>query len=655
MKKLLAILMSAVMLLTCAVGALGEAEAAEVNAKVLTISNLRFSHNDEEVTLNPSATLGFMSQDGKTVVDFAIHNNDQVYLPYQLVVDDTGLLLRSDNGNITLQVTTEQLEALMGVTDEEDAAILTYLTKEFLPAYVKLLKKAMDPAQMPEMQALAQSVMAEIIDPGEGVEGEIIYDGQKLKATTYEYTVGPEDLGRMVDAMFAADEDLKAFADAYFKLFDMIPEEEGSFDIHSFTDVCVMANLSLDCVDNVAENGLIIEDAVMHMAIPEVDIPLEMTIHAVQDGEEVFSSVSGDFNIEDNVMALYTETTQNGGDVHMLATMSISPAAQEEAQVMDEEATAENIPEDAEEVTDDLMDSFGDEDAFESDDYIEGDAPEMASATFELTQTAREDGGADFDMTYTILAQDMAQFTMTGTGAKAADGSASCQVATVIESGSDTFGVDFDVDVAAEPFEIRASAADAQPIGDEPPVPLLTSAAADALNLSNEPSVQELVKLIKGIVEQYTAVREEAVDNGDVDYDADDYLEGDARSAEPYDDGVLAYGDPQFTWLPEGYAVAETDVDTQYDMMNVILSNEATGNNVYVYFYANDNDAEISSYAIGEDGAVSQVEGNLIHVYDYDGSRSFNMDKDGVSLNVYPDSDELSDEDVCQLIAGIQY
>ena len=132
-------------------------------------------------------------------------------------------------------------------------------------------------------------------------------------------------------------------------------------------------------------------------------------------------------------------------------------------------------------------------------------------------------------------------------------------------------------------------------------------------------------------------------------------MDGDARSAEPYDDGVLAYGDPQFTWLPEGYAVAETDVDTQYDMMNVILSNEATGNNVYVYFYANDNDAEISSYAIGEDGAVSQVEGNLIHVYDYDGSRSFNMDKDGVSLNVYPDSDELSDEDVCQLIAGIQY
>jgi len=102
--------------------------------------------------------------------------------------------------------------------------------------------------------------------------------------------------------------------------------------------------------------------------------------------------------------------------------------------------------------------------------------------------------------------------------------------------------------------------------------------------------------------------------------------------------------------------VTESNVDTAYDMVDIMLSDGSYDNYIYASFYENMNDVPPKSYTVGEDGSLVPVEGREISVTDYGQDGIYvNLSEAGanISLSVY--SKTLDMEAVGKLVAGLQF
>ena len=120
------------------------------------------------------------------------------------------------------------------------------------------------------------------------------------------------------------------------------------------------------------------------------------------------------------------------------------------------------------------------------------------------------------------------------------------------------------------------------------------------------------------------------------------------------DDGVLAFQTPEFTWLPEGWNVVETNVDTAYDWVDISIMDDDYENTLYAMFYADSENAE--HYAVAADGTIAPVEDRDITVSQPGaGSWNISMASDGVYAGMYIDSQTLDLETLGKIIAGITF
>jgi len=647
--NILAVLISLAMMLT---GAGGEGMPAEA-ARTLVVSDVSLTYNGETVNLAPTLRIGASTDGAKAVYDVGVDLNGETLFPMQLGVDESGLTVLNKGNDVAMKISAqaftaleEQMNTMMSdamTSDPESAAIMSYLTDEYLPAYAGLLQAIQDPAFLEEIQATGNAIFAEKIDRGEGTPVTETVNGEEVTLTQYAYTIGSAEMGELADAIYTSNDTLKAYYDAMFKLYDMMPAESGLNGLHSFADMFTQMNLSmtLDVVEKVSDDGAIeIMDGTLTMdmnammqtmaagqgadaaEVPQID-PIVMDIHAAKAGDEQNVTVNCDYESQGAGVRMAVEGHNVGtGAMEMTMNMGLSENGQ--------------------------------------------DIGSMA-----VNATAMQDGESGsrtFGLTYSINTPEMSM-GFNGTGIEEADGTGTSAFAINVNGDNLDASLSFSLDIVADEIEDLANGHEAavtiDDLSDENMMNLSQdpnykaammqiggSLATDYLKMMADESVQQAATLFAAM--QVPPVAEqapEAYNYDDSTFEGEE--EGDYEYPEVEDDGVLPFNQPEFTWMPEGWVLDSSEADTAYDWVNIAYTNEE-GGAMYAYFY--EDYADPVSYVVSDDGGIEAVEGRQITINDMgDGDLSVNMTENGANCTINFLGSNFDVETIGQIVAGIQF
>lgn len=640
MTNLLAILVSLAMMLTGAV-----APVAEPVSRTLVLSDLTVRVNDEEVTLTPYVSMGVMTDGEKAVYDLFVGGKDgSVYLPFQLAVDGDGLLALSDNSNVTLKLSQEELESLMeqsGVSlDAEDQAVVAQIG-EFMTAYGDMLKLVADPEARQEIQAKAEAIYDEMVVRGEGKADRVEIDGETYDVTVYEYDLTGAQMGALTDAVMASDERLANYAAAYFKLFAAMPEDSGLRGVDSYEAIFEKAgvDMTMHMVESVAENGPTLTDAILHISAGDEMPPMEFVVHAVKDGDEQTSTMTCEIEADGMLVSLYGEAAVAGREMNMNMTFTANPT--EDNQDADDAETAE-----VEEVESEEVDGEGDaEDAF----YFTMDLDQSYDEGTDVTSTT---------LNYTLDIADFedmdahAEFTIDGTyGGEEAP---ACAISGSLDIAEQSFGFSLNANVSDAPIAQRASADNAVSMDEFDPTVLIAGVSADALKLYTDESVQQLVSMGKKAIAQMSSASEPDDDEELEMLDGEgEIMPDDADEQIATED--LAFSNPQFNWLPEGYAVENVNVEPEYKDVSCNIINDVTGDSIFVDISQSYNDGDITHYIINADGSHEVIDGVILNQEVSADYSYYSMDDGSINISVFPSNPDVTAEDVIHLLTELTF
>ena len=654
MINVLALLVSLAMMLTGAV-----APVAEPVSRALTLGNLTVRINDEEVALTPYAQVGVTTDGEKAVYDMFIGGKDgEVYLPFQLLADSDGLLLLSDNSNLTLKLGKEELEQMLSQLevnmDEEDQAVFAQIG-EFGSAYGDMLKLVGDPDAMNELQVKANAIYDEMIERGEGTPDRVEIDGETYDVTTYEYDVTGAQMGALTDAVMASDERLASYAEAYFKLFDAMPEESGLREIDCYADIFEKLNIdmTMHMVESIAEGGPTVTDGILHISAEDIPQPLEFVVHAVKGEDAQTATMTGEFTADDGMLlSMYMEAAMAGRDMTANMTFSVNPA--------EDEDEADEAETDAVEPVEAETDAVEPVEADDAD--AEGDAEDAILFIVDFDQSYDEDADVTArSLNYTLDINDFedvdahAEFAIDGTSG--GDAGCACAVSGSLDIAEQSFGFSFDANVSDAPIAQRVSADKAVSVSEFDPTVLIAGVSADALKLYTDESVQKLVAVGKKAVEDMMA----ANNSDDVEIEM---LDGEGEIIQPAVDGEgdeqaeaaeLPFANPQFNWLPEGYAVSNVNVEPEYNDVSCNIENSATGDSIFVDINQSYNDGEVTQYVINEDGSYEVIEGVILKQENSSDYSYYSLDDGSINISVFPSDPNVSAEDVIHMLSELTF
>lgn len=657
MTNLLAILVSLAMMFTGA-----GAPVTQPVSRTILISDLTVQHNDEEVVLSPFATLGVMTDGAKALFDFSVSKEDQVYLPFQAVADESGIIVTNDNANVTLKIDADQLETLLGssVSVDENGAAVFGLMGDYIAAYGDILRLMNDAEATQAIMAKGEAIFNEMIDRGEGRPGSIEYDDEIYDVTTYEYDLDAKQLGALVDAIYASDEKLANFSRAYFQLLQAMPEDSGLRGFNSFEQILEKyGNMSVHITESVADSGLNIKDSILHVAIPGLQEPVELVAHSVTDGDTRVSEVNSAFEINGVALGLYADGGQSGSDLQLNLSLSINPAEAAQAQEADEEAEETEAYAETAEAVEQTRAGDGD-DVLEVPDG-EGDAQDAFYFTMDFDRGIDEESGSlvqSATFSFDAAEQDI-HFDLTIDGTQAEDGEGEYQVSGGVDVREDSFGFGFNISVSDEEIDVRANAANAvSPDAFDPSV-LAASVSADALNLYADESVQKLIAMGKSAIEAAQQSPADADAEEDAEEDVEDIEDVAPVEVDPdeleLEMGEMTFGNPQFNWLPEGYRVDNVNVDEEYQDVNLNLVNDETGDTVFIDITNSYMGTNINHYSIADDGSYAPIDGTILNEEVGDGYALYSMDDGTLAYSIFPSTNALSTEDIIHILAELTF
>ena len=715
--NLIAILISLAMMLTGAGGA-AQPEALPVaeTARTLTLSNVNVTWNGETVHLGPQAHIGVSTDGVKAVYDFGVDLGDKALMPVQVAVDESGITALSGNSGTAVAVTEkaltelsrlmeDQMTASLGEAEGDSAQIVRFITEEYMPAYMNMLRVAMDPAQKGEINKVSQAVFDRMIDRGPGTPATLAVDGEEYAVNAYSYTIDAAQLAALTDAMYSEVPVVKDYYDALFKLYTMMPEESGLRDIASFADLFEKFNLQMrmDVEEQRSDDGAVDEmDTVLTMdlngmmtmaqaqaaaeAAPEAtDVPQEAASEAGASADEAQAEaeipalepfVMDIHSLKLNEYAEATASCTYAVDEHQ--SFELSMTATENTGVQELQVTA-TVSEDGKKTLGGKLSAFMAQD---------------------------ETGMVNYSVIMKAVQQDAARVDASFYGLQNPDGTSENSVSVDVRTPEQKIGVSFDLNVTADPIADVASAAEGALVIDDLSVealqglgqdPALTGALMQAVGsmtqdvaaLQQDPGVKDLLTLLRGesLPIDVDALNEEdagiSVDFGDgLEGDDGDYVLnigdddkdyplvlnedgdyelvlGDEGTAldfddEPVeDDGVLAFEMPEMTWLPEGWMVTATEMDTAYDWVQLSVTDADGKECAYAIFFI-DPEASTANYIVQEDGKV--VDGRMINVTDFgEGGLSVTVSENGMYGNLMFTSEAIELDTIGQIIAGIQF
>ena len=674
MMSVLAMLVSLAMMLT------GAGNGADLS-RTATISNLNLTVNGESVALNPSLSLGARSDGEKGVFDFALNLNGEKLFPVQLAANAeqlTALIVNADTAFAVPEAALNQLlEANMGAIDEdsEDAAILKYLTEELVPAYMDVIEMAKDPELQATMNAKSDALFDEIVDRGEGVPGTVAIDGVDYSINTYEYTLTTDQFVEVAEAVYTSDERLANLYEKLFGFYALLPEESGLNDLHSFRDLFDMTGIEMtaDVVEQRSEDGVVdVMDMALTVVVPPQETytyefaedsgeshesvetvelpPMEIDLHSTKVGDVASSVASFAYVVEDVMdMAMDMSAYQDGESSQALMHMA-----------MEAEGTRADVRMDANE------DASG-----ESMQLVVNATSDDEDVTIDLNAATEnlDEGGQRYEASLNVEASGdnagIIHFNVAGE--KADNGTSASTVTADVDAQGTRVIVSFDVDVTDETIEDLTTGHEAFVIDDLENLDAITEDEAftgkaaqvmgamytDAGKLMADESVQQLMALFTA-TEERVFPDNVAVDDPELDYEYEG--EDDYGYDESYDDdGELPFNEPEFTYLPEGWHVGETNVDTAYDNVEVII---VDGNGEYAmsaYFYGTYDDGGVS-YSVAEDGSLVALPDRQVRIVDQgDGMWSVDIADRGVGASLYAYSEELTFEEIGKMVAGLTY
>ena len=664
--NLIAMLLSFAMMLT---GAGGEGQPAQ--ARNLVLHNVQFSYNGESVKLPQALHVGASTDGEKAVFDFGIDQGGETLLPVQLGVSEAGVAALFTKSDVAVNVTADAIDAAMeqasgmmqsmtGAIQTENPELLQFLTEEFLPAYTGLIEAAKDPDFAERMNAKGDEILAGIVDKGEGVADTLLLEGEQYAVTKYTYTLDSDQMAQLMDGIFAAEDALKNYADALFKLYSMLPEESGLNGIASYNDLFNKTGMqaSMDFVEQVTADGEINQtNAVLTM---DMNAMIKKTVEQqTAEGQETAEVP------ELPPMVVDIESLKMGAMTDVMTSFDYAV-----------EGVGVNMVAHAnDDVDGKLMDmSMG---MKQGDETI---------ATMDFSAYMNEEGFNSVNFHIDAPASNT-EVAIGAAGTANEDGTGTTNVELSVDSGSDSFNLSFDLDVTADAIEDLVNGHETvltlddlsedalNAIGEDETfqaamMQVVGSMSMDAQKLTAEENVQKLIALFQFQNDAPVVVDgQPEADGGDYDYTFEIEPEGDYEyeiegvdgeedeydNEEVEDDGELGFEQPQFTWLPEGWEIQETNVDTAYDWMDVTMGDENGENNAYAIFFSDTDNTQVS-YLVGDDGSIAPVEGREMSVSDFgEGSVSVTLHEGGLYCNIMFNSADLDLETIGQIVAGIQY
>ncbi|MBQ3425172.1 MAG: hypothetical protein IJH38_08240 [Clostridia bacterium] len=689
---IIAILLSFAMMLT---GVGGEGQPAQASRN-LVVRNVSLTYNGETVPVGPAVRFGVDTDGSRALFDFDVDLDGQKLMPVQLGVDKDGLTALLGNSDVAVKVTARALEGLgerLGEMTEdatgEDQALMQYISDEFLPAYTALLKAATDGDFMRQAEPLGREAYDRVVDRGEGVPSTFEALGETYEGTAYDYALDSEALAELCDAMYTAVPVMEDYYNALFGLYARLPEESGLRDIHSFRDLFEKTGVDvhLDVTEQIADEGKVnrmetVVTADMNAAIAR------MSAYETEGGEDEIQDADAPEEAE-------TEDAEAGDD----GDTGIEPEgdAEDPLEPFIWNVTSVRVGDNAESHMD-----F----EYETPDgkgwHVDGAATQAEGTTdVEMNFRFSEDGsvthrmqaglymagdgqdGSSYSVNVKGIAQDTARVEASAFGLCYPDGTSENSCYFGIRTEEHNVSLAFDADVTADPVQDRVSGHDVTISVDdlsEEGLQALTSDSAvavaaarvaasfsgDAKKLGDDSGVKKTLELIRT---GRLPIDVSEMDEAPYDYSYDmELAEGDDSGIalegldegmapdmeeEPKDDGVLGFAQPGLDWLPQGWTVASTDVDTAYDWVEMVINDENGAEAAYAVFFA-DPDEEVVNYIVKEDG--SMVDGRQVNVTDFgEGGLSVTVRESGIYGNIMFMSEAIDVDVIGRIVAGIRF
>ena len=668
--KLLSVLLSLAMMLTGTYGV----EAPQEAARTLTLSNVTLTVNGESVTLEPSLSLGVATDGAKALYTAAVHSGGSALFPVQLSVTEEALTALVKNADTAFTVPASAIDALTGTLAEtatqsagDEAgsvtALLTFYSQEYIPAYTRVLQKAMDPEFAAQLRQKSQALMEEMVDRGEGQPGSVEIDGTEYDCLTYHYTMDVAQLMALADAVYTLDEDLGALYDVIFKLYDMLPEESGLKGLHSFADVAEKTGMNLtaeytESVANDAEASLV--DTVVTLDLSAMvaitsdsqttDLsdaaaiaPMVINSTTTQVGDVYRSTASMDYTMESGTITVNASSSQDAEGFALTMDMGID-AGEEGGMTFVLDATRT-------ETAKQLKASM---------DFKDNSTQFKMTADAQVGANA-DNAGRSYSMELAFDSEnemsDSIRLVLTADGETQGDGGSHNAVALDMESNSVTATLSCDLDVTTDAIEEAASSREALVIEDLSNLnDLMTDEAGsgklmqavgsfmtDAGTLSSEASITSMGEQIE---KAYNALS--GYDEG---MTADEER---ASSEEPVDDGVLSFEEPRFAYLPEGWKIVETEKDTAYDQVTVSIADATYENNLYATFSSGASQTE--NFVMDGEGKLVPAETQDVQVEkSSDSSWMATVIHGDVGAQLYFMSESLTLDEIAQIINGLTF
>lgn len=673
MTSLIAMLLSLAMMLT---GAGGEAMPAQ-SARTLTLRNVVVTYNGETQRLTPEAHIGAMTDGESAVFDFGVDVDGQTLLPIQIGVGEKGVTALFGQSGVALNLTKQAVDGAMDqfggmggmVTDVQNPELLTFLTREFLPAYAGLMKATADKDFQEAVKVKSEELLDSMVDRGEGTPDVAVIDDVSYDVLTYHYAIDAAHMGELADALFASTPELTAYSDALFKLYSMMPAETGLNELHSFTDLMTKFNIdmNMEIDEKRSEDGQVqVADAVLTLDMNNMvarmnaqmqqaePLPVEDAEGEPVEGEPV--PTPEPIVLEPIVMNMHSVTADGATS----ANVSFAYEMQGSALELDM-----NVAQDAASTSMELNGS------------VSANGEKTGRLTMSSIQAVNEAGGSSYGFSASVVSKDAIQMDISVYGDVSDEGASNNTFSLDGRNPNASFGLSFDVEISADAIEDKANAAEPALViddlsdetmsalfQDENNAALLmqigSSLSADAAKLTQDQSVQNAVALLSG---QRLPISVEDEPAPDYDYtyeiegDDGDFViegmdgEGEYEAAE--DDGELGFELPELTFLPEGWSIGNVETDTAYDWVGVTVTDAAGAEVMYATFFQ-DMDGEQASYIVAEDGTVQQSRTMTVNDYG-EGGMAATVRQNGIYGNFSFAPDTVDVETIGQIVAGIEY
>ena len=694
--NLIAILLSLAMMIT---GAGSEGRKAE-EARSLLLHNVTVTYNGETVRLAPQAHLGVSAREGSAVYAFGIDLEDQTLLPVQIGVNDEGITALFAGSDVAVKVTSGALEGLIGRLSEsvqmsgdvqvDGNELLRFMTEKYLPAYGAMMGLMQDSEQMALLQQSAEEVYDRTVERGEGVPTTVEIDGESYEALAYSYDLDSEDLGKLCDAVYASDPVLSDYSDAVFGLYAMMPEEWGLSGVTNFTQLMDLMDqmgmyVTMDIDESRTEDGAIdVMDATLSMEMPalesaeepEDDTDEEAGEDAAEEEEDAAPEIDEDAEPEGDAadgpepVVWRLHQVQTGEEKTFQGSLTFD---------VDEERSFEMTAE-----------GTWEEGALDVYLTLEGSEGERVTERAKASLFLAPDGagGAVYSTTLHCIVQDVSDLNANVFGSLYPDGTAENSFSMELRTPQVNGGLSFDLDVTADPIADAANGHETACVLDDlseeglkalesdPTLSALllkvgTSVSADVSKLTGEASVQDATALIRDgrlpidvddleeeddLYADFRIGAGEAVDSfsDSFAYEGfDETMDLDMGNDAVEDDGELAFPQPRLGWLPEGWRVTETNVDTAYDWVEVYAVDEAGQEVLYAAFFQDEESAD-SSFIVGKDGSLSA--GREVDIADLGEDTLSVLTREGnVMANLILTGANVDNDTIARMVAGIEF